>query len=119
MHIRPFEPADEAAVVALWGRCDLLRPWNDPRKDIRRKLQVQPELFLVGVLDGAVTATAMAGYDGHRGWIYYVGVDPSRQRQGLGRAILAEADVLARSAGYAPGVSGAGGSEAKAERETV
>ena len=68
MHIRPLEPADEEAVIALWGRCGLLRPWNDPHKDIRRKMQVRPDLFLVGVLDGAIVATAMAGYDGHRGW---------------------------------------------------
>src|SRR5437764_565283 len=99
MHIRPFEPGDEEAVIALWGRCGLLRPWNDPRKDIRRKSQVQPELFLVGVLDGAVAATAMAGYDGHRGWIYYLGVDPDCQRRGLGRAVMAEAERLLRARG--------------------
>ena len=58
MHIRPFEPADEDAVVALWERCGLTRPWNDPRKDIRRKLAVRPDLFLVGVLGGEVVATA-------------------------------------------------------------
>src|SRR5947207_1897342 len=54
MEIRPFAPADEAAVIALWERCGLTRPWNDPAKDIRRKLAVQPDLFLVGVTDGAV-----------------------------------------------------------------
>src|SRR5919206_489711 len=63
MEIRPFQPTDEAAVVALWEACGLTRPWNDPRKDVRRKLLVQPELFLVGVLDGRVAATVMAGYD--------------------------------------------------------
>ena len=54
MHLRPFHPADEPAVVALWDRCGLTRPWNDPRKDIRRKLAVRPDLFLVAELDGAV-----------------------------------------------------------------
>jgi ribosomal protein S18 acetylase RimI-like enzyme len=69
--IRPFADADEQAVVDLWARCGLVRPWNDPRKDIARKQRVQPELFLVAVADGgaAVVGTVMAGYDGHRGWI--------------------------------------------------
>jgi ribosomal protein S18 acetylase RimI-like enzyme len=99
MQIRPFAPADEDAVIALWERCGLTRPWNDPRKDIRRKLAVRPDLFLVGALDGNVVATAMAGYDGHRGWIYYLAVAPEHQRQGLGRAIMAEAERLLRGAG--------------------
>jgi ribosomal protein S18 acetylase RimI-like enzyme len=99
MDIRPFEPADEDAVVALWERCGLTRPWNDPRKDIRRKLRVQPELFLVGVEEGAVVAAVMAGYDGHRGWIYYLGVAPECRRRGYGRAVLAEAERRLRDAG--------------------
>jgi ribosomal protein S18 acetylase RimI-like enzyme len=99
MQIRPFQMADEEAVVALWERCGLTRPWNDPRKDIRRKLAVQPDGLLVGVLDGEVVATAMVGYEGHRGWIQYLGVDPRRQRLGLGRAIMAEAERLLREAG--------------------
>ena len=99
MRIRPFEMSDEEAVVALWERCGLTRPWNDPRKDIRRKLRAQPDLFLVGVTDGEVVATVMVGYEGHRGWIQYLGVDPKRQRKGLGRAIMAEAERLLREAG--------------------
>ncbi len=99
MRIRPFEMSDEDAVVALWERCGLTRPWNDPRKDIRRKLSAQPDLFLVGVRDGEIAATVMVGYEGHRGWIQYLGVDPKRQRQGLGRAIMAEAERLLREAG--------------------
>src|SRR5437588_7447374 len=99
MQISPFEMADEEAVVALWERCGLTRPWNDPRKDIRRKLAAQPDLFLVGVLDGEIAATVMVGYEGHRGWIQYLGVDPRRQRSGLGRAIVAEAERLLRAAG--------------------
>ena len=92
-------PGDEAAVVALWQRCGLTRPWNDPAKDIRRKLAVRPDLFLVGEADGAVVATAMAGYDGHRGWVNYLAVDPACQRRGFGRAILAEAERRLREAG--------------------
>ena len=99
MLIRPYQPADEAAVVALWDRCDLTRPWNDPRKDVRRKLAVQPDLFLVGELDGAVVGTVMVGYDGHRGWINYLGVDPACRRRGLGRALMAEAERRLRQAG--------------------
>jgi ribosomal protein S18 acetylase RimI-like enzyme len=99
MHVRPFQPADEAAVVAVWERAGLTRPWNDPHKDIRRKLRVRPDLFLVAELDGAVVGTVMAGYDGHRGWINYLGVDPAFQRRGIGRALMEEAERLLRAAG--------------------
>ncbi|MBE9078675.1 GNAT family acetyltransferase [Romeria aff. gracilis LEGE 07310] len=89
MYIRPFEPADEAAIVVLWKRCGLLRPWNDPHKDIARKQRVQPELFLVGLIENRIVATVMAGFDGHRGWINYLAVEPSRRRQGYGRLLMA------------------------------
>jgi ribosomal protein S18 acetylase RimI-like enzyme len=88
MDIRPFQPTDEEAVIRLWQRCDLTRPWNDPRKDIARKLTEQPELFLVGVLDGEVVATAMAGFDGHRGWVNYLAVAPEQQRKSYGRQLM-------------------------------
>jgi ribosomal protein S18 acetylase RimI-like enzyme len=99
MNIRAFQPGDEDAVVSLWRRCDLLRPWNDPHKDIQRKLRVQPEMFLVGEIDGKIVAAVMAGYEGHRGWLSYLGVDPEAQRHGLGREIVAEAERLLRAAG--------------------
>ena len=99
MQIRPFHPNDEEAVVSLWRRCDLVRPWNDPHKDIRRKRGVRPDWFLVGVLDGRIVACVMAGYEGHRGWLNYLAVDPDRQRQGLARAIVTEAERLLREAG--------------------
>lgn len=76
-----------------------MRPWNDPRKDIHRKLTVQPELFLVGELGGAVVATAMAGYDGHRGWVSYLAVAQSQQRKGLGRAMMEKVEVLLQDMG--------------------
>jgi ribosomal protein S18 acetylase RimI-like enzyme len=88
MQIRPYTPADETAVIALWQRCELTRPWNDPRKDIERKLTVQPELFVVGERQGQIVATAMAGFDGHRGWINYLAVSPEVQKQGLGRQLM-------------------------------
>jgi ribosomal protein S18 acetylase RimI-like enzyme len=99
MIIRPYRAADEAAVVALWRACDLVRPWNDPHRDIRRKLGVNPEWFLVGEIDGRVAASVMAGYEGHRGWINYLAVDPAARRRGLGRALMAEAERLLRAAG--------------------
>ena len=88
MDIRPFQPSDEPAVVALWKECDLTRPWNDPHKDIARKLAVQPELFLVGVADGAIVASVMAGYEGHRGWVNYLAVAPAFRSRGFARALM-------------------------------
>ena len=94
MQIRPFRPADESAVVALWQACGLTRPWNDPHRDIARKLTEQPELFLVGEVDGHVVATAMIGFDGHRGWVYYLAVAPACQGRGYGRMLMARAEAL-------------------------
>jgi ribosomal protein S18 acetylase RimI-like enzyme len=99
LEIRTFVESDEKVVIALWSRCGLLRPWNDPRKDIVRKLQVQRELFLVGILDGVVVATVMAGYDGHRGWINYLAVDPGHRRMGLGKALMVQAERRLRELG--------------------
>jgi len=92
MKIRAFEPADEDQVIALWDRCDLLRPWNDPKKDIARKLRVQPDLFLVGVIDDRVVAAVMAGYEGHRGWVNYLAVAPESRRRGYGREMMAQVE---------------------------
>ena len=88
MEIRAFQPGDEAAVIALWKECSLTRPWNDPHKDIARKLEVQSELLLVGTIDGAVMASVMAGYDGHRGWVNYLAVAPQYRREGHARALM-------------------------------
>jgi len=88
MMIRVYEVADEDRVVELWRTCGLIVPWNDPKQEILRKLAVQPELFLVGVTDERIVATVMAGYDGHRGWLYSLAVTPDLQRQGLGRQIV-------------------------------
>jgi len=99
MQIRPFQTADQDAVVALWTRCALVRPWNDPHQDIRRKLKVRPDLFLVGILEGRVVASVMAGYEGHRGWLNYLAVAPEHQRRGYARALVTEAERLLRQAG--------------------
>ena len=94
MQIRAFQPADETAVVALWQECGLTRPWNDPRADIARKLTEQPELFLVGTLADEVIASAMVGFDGHRGWVYYLAVAARHRKQSYGRALMQEAERL-------------------------
>jgi len=90
--IRPYQPQDEAAVIELWLQVNLVVPQNNPERDIRRKLQVNPEWFLVGILGGHVVATCMAGYEGHRGWINYLAVSPHHRRQGIGRRIMEEAE---------------------------
>jgi ribosomal protein S18 acetylase RimI-like enzyme len=99
MKIRPFVESDQDRVIDLWNRCGLLRPWNDPHKDIARKLKVQRELFLIGEIDGRVVAVMMVGYEGHRGWVNYLAVDPERQRQGLGREMMAEAEIRLKALG--------------------
>lgn len=99
MQIRPYHQSDESSIITQWERCDLIRPWNNPQKDISRKLQVQPELFLVGVLDGEIIASAMAGYEGHRGWINYLAVAPNYRHQGFGRKIMLEVERLLELAG--------------------
>jgi ribosomal protein S18 acetylase RimI-like enzyme len=88
MQIRAFQPEDEAAVIALWQACDLTRPWNDPHKDIARKLQVGADLFVVGIEDNALIGSAMFGYEGHRGWVNYLAVSPAHQRRGHASALM-------------------------------
>lgn len=94
MHLRSFVPADQPAVISLWNACGLIRPWNDPEKDIARKLTVQPELFLVGEIDSEIVAAGMFGFDGTRGWVHYLAVAPGRQGESLGRALMAEGERL-------------------------
>ncbi|WP_312028513.1 GNAT family N-acetyltransferase [Cellulosimicrobium composti] len=116
---------DVEAVVALWRACGLTRPWNDPYRDLADARLGETSTVLVGraardlpalgdgaadsddagpgdvvVRAGEVVATAMAGVDGHRGWLYYVAVDPRLQGCGTGRAVVvaAEAWLAARGA---------------------
>ena len=99
MKIRTYADADQTAVVALWQACELTRPWNDPVKDIARKQGIQPEWFLVGELDGAVIASVMFGYDGHRGWMNYLAVAAEHQGQGHAKALIAQGEALLLAAG--------------------
>src|SRR5437763_158289 len=99
LQIRPYRSDDEGAVVKLWTACKLIGPKNNPRRDIARKLQVNPEWFLVGELDGKIVATCMVGYEGHRGWINYLAVAPECQRRGIAQQIMEEAERLLQQVG--------------------
>lgn len=97
--IRAYEQSDEAGVVELWRDCGLIVPWNDPYEDIKAKIDFQPSLFFIGKIDERIVAAVMAGYDGHRGWIYYLGVAPDYQRRGLGGRIVAFAEEKLKELG--------------------
>lgn len=99
MKIKAFETRYKDDVIALWRECGLLVPQNDPAKDIERKLKVDPDLFLIGLLDDCVVASVMGGYEGHRGWINYLAVKPSQQRKGYGQAIMQTVEDLLRQKG--------------------
>ena len=93
MQIRPFRADDMENVIALWRDCDLTRPWNDPARDIQRKVAMADDLFFVGTVDGHVVGTVMAGYEGHRGWINYLAVDPSERGAGRGSELMVAAEI--------------------------
>ena len=97
--IAEIADGDIEAVIALWRACGLTRPWNDPASDIALARRGPNATVLVGRADGAVVATAMVGHDGHRGWVYYVAVDPDCQKKGFGRAIMDAAEQWLRAAG--------------------
>ena len=97
--IRSYRGSDQDAVVELWRECGLVVPWNDPKKDICRKLRIQREMFLVGSIGSTLVATVMAGYDGHRGWINYLAVATDSQRRGVGRRLMNEAEARLREMG--------------------
>lgn len=86
-----YKPGFENAVIDLWKRCNLIVPQNDPAEDIKKKLEFQPRLFFLGLLDDRVIGSIMVGYDGHRGWINYLAVAPEHQRQGYGRKLVQKA----------------------------
>jgi ribosomal protein S18 acetylase RimI-like enzyme len=89
MEIRVFQECDQQEVIALWAKVFAYpEPRNDPAAVIRQKVAVQRDLFFVAVADGKVVGTVMGGYDGHRGWIYSLAVDPAHRRQKLGAALV-------------------------------
>lgn len=93
MDIRTATSADKVSLVALWQRCALIRHWNDPRLDIARATAAPNADILVGSMDGMIVASTMVGHDGHRGWVYYVAVDPDYRGRGLGREMMAAAEA--------------------------
>ena len=97
LDIRAFEAADQGAVIALWDACDLLRPWNDPASDIGLCLDTPASNLFVASAAGrdgiaGLWATIMCGSDGHRGWLYYLAVDPARRRTGVARTMVRHAE---------------------------
>jgi len=97
--IRSYENKDEGAVISLWKACNLIRPWNNPERDILRKSKVNGELFLVGLINDKIIASVMGGYEGHRGWVNYLAVDPSYRKKGIARKIMSEIEAKLLSIG--------------------
>ena len=93
LEIRTYRERDESAVIQLWQECGLVMPWNDPRADIERKFADSPQLFFVGCVDAEIVASCMAGYDGHRGWIYYLAVGGPWQRRGFAGKLMRHAEA--------------------------
>jgi ribosomal protein S18 acetylase RimI-like enzyme len=97
LSISPIADADLPHVIALWQRCSLTRPWNDPTADIALARRGSNATILIGRAAGAIVATGLVGHDGHRGWVYYVAVDPDHQKKDYGRAIMAAAEDWLRA----------------------
>jgi ribosomal protein S18 acetylase RimI-like enzyme len=99
--IGPSNDADIEDLAALWIRCGLTRPWNDPRADIAFARKSPNAAILVAKRDGKLCASVMVGHDGHRGWLYYLAVDPKLQREGVGRRMTKAAEDWLRGRGVA------------------
>jgi ribosomal protein S18 acetylase RimI-like enzyme len=97
--IEEARPDDRIAVIDLWRACGLTRPWNDPDADFYRAIEWPGSAVLVLREDGAILASVMLGYDGHRGWIYYLAVSPDRRRRGLARRMMSAAEDWLRARG--------------------
>lgn len=97
--VRPLASGEEEAVIALWSACGLTRPWNDPMTDITFARGRETSDVLVGLAAGKIVASAMVGHDGHRGTMYYVGVDPALRKSGYGRAMVEAAEAWLKAHG--------------------
>jgi ribosomal protein S18 acetylase RimI-like enzyme len=98
--IRAALTSDRAAVVALWSACGLVRPWNDADRDFTLALVTATSTVLVASDDdGTIVGSVMAGFDGHRGWVYYLAVAPAARRTGLGRLLMGAGEDWLRGQG--------------------
>lgn len=87
--LRPYTTGDQEAVIQLWHICGLSVPWNDPKKDIDRKLTMQPDLFLIALSnEEKVIGSIMAGFDGHRGTVNYLAVHPDHRKRGIAEKLI-------------------------------
>ncbi|CAN5348082.1 GNAT family acetyltransferase [soil metagenome] len=91
--IRAATAGDAGAVIALWTACGLTRPWNDPQADFDLALNTATSTILIAAEAGRIVGAVMVGFDGHRGWVYYLAVDPAFRRGGLGRTLVQAAEV--------------------------
>ncbi len=94
--VTPAEDSDAKDIVALWSKCDLTRPWNDPNTDFKRARKGPDSAVLIGRDGNTIVASVMVGHDGHRGWVYYVAVDTDHRKKGHGRALMAAAEAWLR-----------------------
>jgi ribosomal protein S18 acetylase RimI-like enzyme len=94
--IRAAESQDAAAIISLWQACGLTRPWNDPQADFDRAIAHETSVVLIARDGDAITGSVMVGDDGHRGWVYYLGVAPGARSSGLGKALMAAAEEWLR-----------------------
>jgi ribosomal protein S18 acetylase RimI-like enzyme len=99
LSITAIEDGDIADVIALWQRCGSTRAWNDPAGDIARAREGTNATVLLGRNDGVLIASVLVGHDGHRGWVYYVTVDPDHRHKGCGREIMTAAENWLRARG--------------------
>ena len=99
LEISSYHSTYQTAVIDVWKKCNLVVPQNDPLEDIQKKLDVQPELFFVALLKNKVIGSIMAGYDGHRGWLYYLAVLPEYQKKGYGKKLVKKAFTELRKLG--------------------
>jgi ribosomal protein S18 acetylase RimI-like enzyme len=97
--IRTATIKDTPVITELWRRTNLLRPWNNPEQDIEQALTTETSTILVFETDDKIIGTIMAGYDGHRGWIYYMAVEPEYQRNGYAKQLVASAEEWLKSRG--------------------
>ena len=99
LSIAEIGDSDVADVITLWRRAGLVRDWNDPTSDIALARRDGNATVLLGRVDGAPAASVLVGHDGHRGWVYYVSVDPDHRAKGYGRMIMQAAEDWLRARG--------------------